>query len=76
MYKYFKKIVNTESISSWESKGLSNEIIKPPDNTLALTVKYSGKRIYVKFNGSCLKQEKITFNHGKTVNIYTLYDLK
>ena len=76
MYKYFKKIVNTESISSWESKELSNEIIKPPDNTLALTVKYSGKRIYVKFNGSCLKQEKITFNHGKTVNIYTLYDLK
>ena len=63
MYKYFKKIVNTESISSWESKGLSNEIIKPPDNTLALTVKYSGKRIYVKFNGSCLKQDKITFNH-------------
>ena len=63
MYKYFKKIVKTESISSWESKGLSNEIIKPPDSTLALTVKYSGKRIYVKFNGSCLKQDKITFNH-------------
>ena len=35
--KYFKKIGNTESISSWESKGLSDEIIKPPntsDNSL------------------------------------------
>ena len=50
MYKCFKKIGNTESISSWEFKGLSNKIIKPPDNTLALTVKYIDKRIYVKFN--------------------------
>ena len=30
----------------------------------------------VKFNESCLKQEKITFNHGKTVNIYTDSHLK
>ena len=40
MYKYLKKFYNTESISLWVSKGLSNEIIKPPDNTLAPTVKY------------------------------------
>ena len=32
--------------------------------------------MYVKFNGGFLKQEKITFNHGKTVNIYTVYNLK
>ena len=31
--------------------------------------------MYVKFNGSCLKQDKITFNHGKIVNIYIVYDL-
>ena len=31
--------------------------------------------MYVKFNESCLKQYKITFNHGKIVNIYTVYDL-
>ena len=30
----------------------------------------------VKFSGSCLKQNKITFNHGKTVNICIAYDLK
>ena len=40
MYKCFKKIGNTEAISSWESKGLPNEIVKPPDSTLAPTVKY------------------------------------
>ena len=55
---------------------MPNEITKPPDNTLAPTVNYTGQRIYAKFNGSCLKQDKITFNHGKTVNIYIVYDLK
>ena len=33
------------------------------------------KRMYVKFNGSCLKQDKITFNHGNIVNTYIVYDL-
>ena len=32
--------------------------------------------MHVKFNGSCLKQDKTTFNHGKTVNMYIAYDLK
>ena len=30
---------------------------------------YYGNKTRVKFNGSCLKQDTITFNHGKTVNI-------
>ena len=34
MNKYFKKISNTENISSWESKGMFNEVINPLDNTL------------------------------------------
>ena len=76
MYKYFKKIGATESISSWKSKGLSNEVIKPHDNSLVPAIKFSGKRMYVKFSESCLKQDKITFNHGKTVNMYIVYDLK
>ena len=32
--------------------------------------------MYVKFGGSCLKQNKVTFNHKKTVNIYIVYNLK
>ena len=55
---------------------MSNEVIKPPDNTLAPEVKFTGKRMYVKFSESCLKQGKVTFNHKKTVNIYIVYDLK
>ena len=56
---------------------MSDEVIKPPNNNLALTVKYTGERMYLKFNGSCcLKQVKITFSNGKTKNIYIVYDLK
>ena len=32
--------------------------------------------MHVKFSGSCVKQDRTTFNHKKTVNIYTVYDLK
>ena len=34
-----------------------------------------GNKIKVKFSGSCLKQDKITFNHRKTVNIYIVYEI-
>ena len=30
----------------------------------------------LEFNGGCLKQDKITYNHGKIVKIYIAYDLK
>ena len=32
-------------------------------------------RLRVKFNGSCLKQDKITYTHGKPVNIYIVYEI-
>ena len=32
--------------------------------------------MYLEFNGGSLKQDKITYNHGKIVNIYIAYDLK
>ena len=38
MYKYFKKIGDTDYISEWKYKGLSDEIIKSPttsNNSLA-----------------------------------------
>ena len=73
MYKYFEKIGNTDNISEWKSIGWSDEI---PDNTLAPELIYYGQRMYVKFNGSCLKQDKVTFNHGKIVNMYIFSTLK
>ena len=40
------------------------------------TLKYTGKTNNIKFNGSCLKKYKITFNHGKIVSIYIVSDLQ
>ena len=37
---------------------------------------FVGTKARVKFNGDCLKQEKITFNHGKIVNIYIVYEIE
>ena len=76
--KYFKVITNTDYVSSWKSKGLSAETIKPPttsDNSLTPVVSYYGTKTRVKFTGSCLKQSKISYTHGKVVNIYIVYEL-
>ena len=66
MNKYFLKISNTKSISSWIPKGLSDEVIKSPtinNNIFAPKLEHIDKKMFVKFNGSCLiKQNKFTFN--------------
>ena len=71
-------ITNTDYVSSWKSKRSSSESIKPPttyDNSLTPTLNYCGTKTRVKFTGSCLKQSKISYNHGKIVNIYIVYEL-
>ena len=45
------------------------------DNSLASALIYIGNKTRIKFDGGCLKQDKITFTHGKTVNIYIVYDI-
>ena len=47
---------------------MSDESVKPPatsNKMLNPSVDYVGTKRRVKFNEDCLKQEKITFNHGK-----------
>ena len=78
MYRYFKMITNTDYISSWKSKGLSAESIKPPttsDNSLTSALNYYGTKTRVKFTGSCWKQPKISYARGKVVNNYIVYEL-
>ena len=36
---------------------------------------YFGTKTRVEYNRSCLKQNKVTFNHGKVVNIYIVYEI-
>ena len=57
---------------------MSDEIIKPTstsNNRLAPSLDYSINKTKVKFNGSCLKQNKITYTHRTIVNIYIVHKL-
>ena len=57
---------------------MSNETIKPPttsDNSLSPILNYYGTKTKVSFDMSCLKQDKVTFNHGKIVNIYNVFEI-
>ena len=80
VYRFFKTVsANDSTILSWKSKGLSDESIKPPSTSNEMfnpLVDYVGTKIIVRFNGDWLKQEKITFNHGKIVNIYIISELE
>ena len=71
MGKYFKlnSVVNaTDYVLSWQSKGLSNESIKPPatcNNSLTQELNYYGTKTRVKFTKSCLKQSSHILTHKK-----------
>ena len=57
---------------------MSNDIIKPiatPNNRLNPELIYVGTKTRADFKGICLKQDRITNTHGKTVNIYIFYEL-
>ena len=78
MYRYFKMIAgvgNSSYISCWKSKGLSDEkinSIKTSNHSITPNLSYYCIKTRAEFNKSCLKQGKITFNHGKIV-ISTLF---
>ena len=79
MYSYFKRVCNTnDHILSWKSKGLYDESIKPPVTTnYSLNPKLSsfGTKTRVEFKGSCLKQDKITYDHVKIAFTYIVYEI-
>ena len=58
---------------------MSDESIKPPtasNKTLNLSVNFVGTKERRKFNGGCLKQEKVIFNDWTIVNIYIVYEIE
>ena len=72
-------MANTKIISSWKSKGLSDETITPyatSDNSLTPLIDHYGSKIRVKFNKDCLKQSnKFTHDYGHKLNICIVYEL-
>ena len=81
MRKYLKlnAIVGVvDHVLSWQSKGLSNESIKPPTTSnygLNPKLSYYDTKVIVQFTRSCLKQPNFTLTHRKVVNIYIVYEL-
>ena len=58
---------------------MSDKSIKPPsttNNIPNLLLDYVGIKTRVEVKGSCLKQDKISFDHGKIVNIYIVYEIE
>ena len=80
MQRHFKLPSDNPSIIfSWKSKGLSDERIKSPPTSnkfLNPSPRYVGTKAKVRFSGDCLKQEKITFNYGRIVNIYIVCEIQ
>ena len=63
-YRYFKLI--------------ADKSIKTPnisDDNLTPIIDYFGAKLRLKFNGSCLKQNKLSYTHITIVNIYTVYEI-
>ena len=81
MCRYFKRIVGIGSVSYiyyWKSKGLSDRTINSitaSNYNVTSQLSYYGTKPRVEFNGSCLEQDIVTFDHGKIVNIYIFYDI-
>ena len=61
-------ITNIDYVSSWKSKGLYAESIKPPstsDNSLTPILNYYSTKPRVQLIGSCLKQPEISCKSTK-----------
>ena len=52
-----------------------NHLPTTSDNSLTPILNYYSTKTRVKFTGSCLKQPKISYTHGKVVHIYIVYEL-
>ena len=50
--------------------------IKTSNQSIIPSLECYGTKTIVRFTGSCLKQNKVTFNHGNIVNIYIVYELR
>ena len=81
MYRYFKRIADVGTgnyICYWQFKGLSDErinFIKKTDCVITPKLNYYGTKARVEFKGSCFKQDKITFTHGKIINTCIVYEV-
>ena len=49
--------------------------VKTPNHDFTPNLSYCGTKTRVEFNGSCLKQGSVTFNHKKVRHFCTVYEI-
>ena len=57
--------------------GLSDEIINSvtaSNYNITPELSHYGTKTKLKFSGSCLKQDRVTYNHGPIANIFIVYE--
>ena len=62
----------------WKSEGLSDEkidSITAPNYSIFPELSHYGTKARVKISGSCLKQDKASYNHGTIVKICVVYEI-
>ena len=52
-----------------------NTFIKTPNHNITPNLNYYGTKTRVEINGSCFNQDSPTFDHGKVVNNYIVYEI-
>ena len=81
MYRYFTGIAGVGSgnyIYFWKFKGFSDErldSITVYNYKITPELRFYGTKTKVELNGSCLKQDKVTYNLEKIANIYIVYEI-
>ena len=81
MCRYLTQIArvgNGNYIYSWQSKGVSDEKINSitaSNYSVTPFLDYYGTKTSVEFSENYLRQDKVSFNHGKMVNIYIVYEI-
>ena len=81
MYKYFERVSGIGSgnyIDFWKSKESSDENVTAPNSSsykINPQLSYFGTKTRVGLSAGWSKQDKITYDHGKGVNIYIVYEM-
>ena len=68
-FKSFAVVGGGNYICFWRYRGLSDENVNPQ-------LRFYGTKTRVEFKRSCLRKERVTYGHGKVVNIYIVYEIK
>ena len=81
VYKYFNMVINGSTVYAhcWQSREISNGKLNARGTTAcndeSPVLKFKNNKLGLQFTGDILRQNKVTFDNAKVVNIYIVYKL-